>query len=61
MLDKDITEPSTSSWSSRVVLVNEKDGSVLFCVDYRRLNDVTRKNAYPLPLISDTLDDLAGS
>ena len=44
-----------------MVLVKKKDGSVRFCVDYRKVNSVTRKDAYPLPRVDDTLDTLAGS
>ena len=52
-------EPSDSQWSSPVVLVTKKYGGTRFCVYYRRLNDATVKDAYPLPRIDDTLDMLA--
>ena len=53
--------PSTSPWSFNVVIVKKKDGSSRFCVDYRPLNAVTRKDAYPLPRIDTCLDALSGS
>ena len=55
-----MTRLGDSHWSSTVVLVTKKDGGTRFCVDYRRLNDITVKDAYPLPRIDDTLDMLAG-
>ncbi len=61
MLDRGVIEPCQSSWASPVVLVTKKDGTTCFCVDYRKLNDVTKKDAYPLPRIDDTLDALRGS
>ena len=61
MLSKGVIKPSTSPWASPIVLVKKKDGSTRFCVDYRKVNNVTRKDAYPLPRVDDILDTLAGS
>lgn len=61
MSTKKVVQPSTSPCASPVVLVRKKDGSNRFCVDYRKVNSVTRKDAYPLPRIDETLDTLAGS
>ncbi|KAL5509658.1 hypothetical protein EMCRGX_G005060 [Ephydatia muelleri] len=56
MLESGVVEPSDEPWSSPVVLAQKKDGSLRFCVDYRRVNAITRKDAYPLPRVDDTLD-----
>ena len=61
MLGKDVIRPSASPWASPIVLVRKKDGSTRFCVDYRKVNHVTRKDAYPLPRVDDTLDTLSGA
>ena len=61
MVKNGVVTPSTSPWSSPIVLVKKKDGTTRFCVDYRKLNDVTRKDAYPLPRIDETLDALGGA
>ena len=55
MLDANIIRRSRSPWSFPVVIVDKKDGSKRFCVDFRKLNQITKKNSYPLPLIDDIL------
>ena len=61
MLEKKVIEPSQSPWCSPIVLVKKKDGSTRFCVDFRQVNAVTRKDAQPLPRIDDTLDVLGSA
>uniref|UniRef100_V5GMA9 Transposon Ty3-I Gag-Pol polyprotein n=1 Tax=Anoplophora glabripennis TaxID=217634 RepID=V5GMA9_ANOGL len=61
MLEMDVIEASKSSWSSPVLLVPKGDNTYRFCVDYRALNRVTKKDAYPLPYVSAILDRLRGA
>jgi len=56
-----IVEPAASFWAFNVVLVKKKNGTLLFCIDYRRLNSVTKRDSYPLPLIDNCLNALSGS
>jgi hypothetical protein len=60
MTEQGVIRPSISPWASPVVLVPKKDGTKRFCVDYRRLNGITKKDVYPLPRIDDILDTVGG-
>ena len=58
MQKEGVIQPSKSPWSSPVVLVQKKDGTHRFCVDYRGLNSITKMDTFPLPCIDDLLDQL---
>ena len=60
MLDNNVIVPSHSPWVSPIVVVRKKDNSNRLCIDYRKLNQVTVKDSYPLPRIDDSLDALRG-
>ena len=59
MLQRDVIQPSSSPWASGFVIVSKKDGAKRFCVDYRKLNDVTVKDSYSIPRIDDSLEQLS--
>ena len=61
MLDAGVIRPSNSPWCNAVVLVRKKDGSLHFCIDFRKLNSLTVKDSHPLPCICETLESLAGA
>ncbi|CAG2208722.1 unnamed protein product [Mytilus edulis] len=61
MLDAGVIEPSISPWAAPIVLVREKDGSVRYCIDFRKINSLTKRDSYTLPRTQDCLEALHGS
>ncbi len=61
MLEAKVIQPSVSEWAAAPVLIRKRDGQVRWCVDYRALNNVTTKDVYPLPLVEECMDTLAGN
>lgn len=60
LLQQGIIEESISPWASAYVLAKKKSGEYRLCIDFRRLNDATKKTSYPLPNIEDCLDTISG-
>lgn len=58
MLKEGVVEPSTSPWNNPIVMVRKKDNKYRFCIDFRKVNEVSMKDAYPLPFINSILDKL---
>ena len=61
MLDGSAIQPSQSPWCNAVVLVRKKDGSLRFCIDFYCLNAWTKKDAYPLPRMQETMESMVGT
>jgi hypothetical protein len=57
-VDASLTRPRYSEFGSTIIFVRTADGLLRLCIDYRGLNEVTRKDASPLPSVDDTLDEL---
>ena len=58
MLESDVIRPSVSPWASPILLTKKADGSTRFCIDFRKVNAVTKKDSYPISNITESLESL---
>jgi transposase InsO family protein len=58
MIKDDVVEPSNSAWNNPITMARKADGTLRFCLDSRKLNEVSKHDAYPMPYISNILDQL---
>ena len=58
MIKEGVIEPANSEWASPMVIIHKKDDTICLCVDYRRLNAVTHRDAYPMPRMEEILDQV---
>ena len=61
MLDGGAIWPSKSPWCNAIVLVRKKDGTLRFCIDFRKLNARTKKDSFPLPRMQETMESMVGA
>ena len=61
MLDKDIIEPSQSSWASPCVLVPKPDGSIRYCTNYRKVNFLSKTDSFPIPRMEHCIDQIGNA
>ena len=61
MLACNIIEPSSSEWAAPLVPVRKKDNSIRLCVDYRKLNAITKVDPYPMPRVDDMIDEVGSA
>ena len=61
MLDKDIIEPSQSSWASPCILVPKPNGSIRYCTDYRKVNILNKTDSFPIPRMEDCIDRIGNA
>ena len=61
MLENDIIEESQSNWSSPCILVPKHDGGLRFCIDFRKVNDKTKSDSFPIPRIADCIDQIGSA
>ncbi len=61
MLKLEVIEPSSSEWNNPIVLVPKKDGTLRFCLDFRKLNAVSKFDPYPMPRVDDLIEKLGSA